>query len=578
MRKRIELILISPENTIREAMSVIERGTKTQPEPPPSGIALVVEEKKLLAIVTDGDIRRALLSGKQVDEPVSTIMNRRPITTCAGESSAAMFQKVSDELLKRGAVGAKLDKIIVVDKEGCLVDVVSTFELWRDSEVGAKKVCVIGLGFVGLTLALTFAEAGFEVIGVEKNTSVCETLRNGKAHFHEKNLDPLLKKHVEKKFKIIETLDRGVADIYILCVGTPINERTNTVDYSHIESGAEIVGKVLKVGDQILLRSTVTVGTTRGRVIPILEKYSHLLVGRDFSICFAPERTVEGKALEELRNLPQVIGGYDERSIDFAVRLFRSTASTVVTAPSLEAAEMVKLINNSFRDHIFAFSNQVSLICDRLGLSTTAVINAANEGYPRDRIPKPSPGVGGICLRKDPLLFADSAGSVGVSPLLIHAARQMNASIPKKIAERLMTHLLSQQSIPVENVTIGILGLAFKGKPETSDVRGSITTDVVQALRAMGFSGTIIGHDPLVSPEDALLIGVQYTSIDEIFKKGNAVLQLTNSSVYEILDFESLLKNSSVKYFFDGWQVHQSEKLRDYGVCYDGFGTGKVKE
>jgi len=153
-----------------------------------------------------------------------------------------------------------------------------------------------------------------------------------------------------------------------------------------------------------MLRSTVPVGTTRKQVIPVLEHYSGLAAGSGFHIAFCPERTVEGQAIQELSSLPQIVGGLTEACTEKAVSFWSTLTDTVVRVDALEAAELVKLINNSYRDLSFAFANEFALLADRYNIDATRLIAAANEGYPRDKIPRPSPGVGGYCLTKDPVV------------------------------------------------------------------------------------------------------------------------------------------------------------------------------
>ncbi|TAK04876.1 nucleotide sugar dehydrogenase [Patescibacteria group bacterium] len=575
MRHRLTPILVSPDVPIRAVLEIMNAAPKVTPEAAPSGIVLVVDgEQRLVGIVTDGDVRRAVLRSHDLSLPVETIVNRNPITVPAGLASVDVLRRVGDQLAARGAKTRRIDRIVLVDDDRRPVDVVSSFELWKESEVGARTVCIVGLGFVGLTLAVTMAEVGYDVVGIERRPDVLAHLRKGTPHFHEKNLPALLKKHVGSRLTLEHAIAPGRADIYIVSVGTPIDEATHVVDYGHLTAAAEAIGDVLRVGDLVILRSTVPVGTTRSRVIPILEQRSGLAAGRDFSVAFAPERTVEGRALEELRTLPQVIGGWDARSLDLAARVFRAVAPTIVATSGLEAAEMVKLVNNSYRDYVFAFANQVALLCDRLGISSTAVIDAANEGYPRNPIARPSPGVGGICLRKDPILFAESARNAGVDPRITLAARDLNRAVPERVAEKVLA-FAADKGIAPEKLRVGVLGVAFKGMPETSDVRGSVTLDVATALRARGVRADIVAHDPVVPQEEITAAGFRPAAVEDVFAGSDAVLQLTNHPRYETLDFGALAASGGASYFFDGWNMHHPDAVRSRGMRYDALGTDR---
>lgn len=576
MRPRITPLLVTPDLSIRAVIEIIDQAPK-QSKDVPGGIALVVSvEGVLVGVVSDGDIRRAVLMKRDLDAPVSTIMNTDPVTVPVGSSAVSILRSVNDQLAKRGVPNAKIEKLIVVDTQGRPVDIVSVLDLWRQSEIGSRPICVIGMGFVGLTLAVTFADVGFEVHGIEHDERVLNLLKNGEPHFFEKNLPSMLRQHLGSRLFLKPSIDSNEADVYIVSVGTPFREDVQEVDYRFLESSAEQIGAHLKVGDLIVLRSTVPVGTTREHFIPRVEKASGLKAGRDFSVAFAPERTVEGKALQELRSLPQVIGGFDERSSDLAARLFRTIAPTIVTVNSLEEAEMVKLINNSYRDVVFGFANQISIVCDQFGLSTRNIINAANEGYPRDRIAHASPGVGGICLRKDPFLFLQSARKVQLDAPLIASARSVNTQIPRLIADK-VARFCEQTSLPVADAKIGILGVAFKGRPETTDVRGSTSLDVIRHLMEKGF-GSLVAHDPLVPPSDLEREGLTPMSVSDMFRHAHAVLLLTNHHEYEKLDMQSLCQGHTVKYLFDGWHLFSPSQWQAFGIRYDAMGTDANRE
>lgn len=574
MRARIHSILVQESDSIRSVMATIEGATHVLIEPPPAGIAIIVSgDGRLSGVVTDGDLRRALLKGDSLERPVVEVMNRDPITVAPGLPPAAIIRAVNEGLARRGLPGRKIDRIVVVGPDGRPEDVVSFYELWKESEVSARRVCVVGLGFVGLTLAVTFAEAGFEVVGVEKRETILSLLRAGKPQFHEKNLPALVKKHVGNRLTLSAALAKSMADIYVFCVGTPVNEESKTADYTHLDEAAREVGAIIKHGDLIILRSTVPVGTTRERVIPIFEQSSGLTAGTDFTVAFAPERTVEGRALEELKTLPQIIGGLNERSSDLAARLFRNIAPAIVNVSSLEAAEMVKLVNNCYRDAIFAFANQISLLADNFNLSTVEIITAANKGYPREQIPRPSPGVGGVCLQKDPYLLAESAARVGAEmPRLTLVARETNERIPDRIAEKVSAFANAHGFDPTR-LSIGILGIAFKGRPETSDYRASPAIEVIAALRRRGFSGEFFAHDPLITPSDLTNLGTTPASIDEILHRAHAVLLLTNHSAYDDLNFAGFagLSNGH-RLFFDGWHTYSHSLVEPYGIKYASLG------
>ena len=401
MAKNIDSLFISPDASIRQAMQVIESGPHRAGL---SGLAIVVDEQgRLAGVVTDGDIRSAILHDMSLETNVAAIMTRDPIAVTNFTTPMNMYERVVDMLkgstrmLDRGA-----GKILVVDDERRVVDVISFLNLWQQADVKTRKIAVMGLGFVGLTLAVVMADSGFSVLGIETQEAVVELLRRGVPHFYELGLANQLRFHIGRQLQVETRLRPGECDVYIISVGTPVDENHQPV-LQAVETAARDVGKALKPGDAVMLRSTVPVGTTRNFVLPILEQESGLRGGKDFSLVFAPERTVAGKAIKELRSLPQIIGALDLQGAEVAAAIFRELTPTIVMVDLPEAAEMVKLVNNTFRDTIFSFANEIALVCERYGLDAFKIIDAANEGYPRDPVPMPSPGVGGVCLKKDPI-------------------------------------------------------------------------------------------------------------------------------------------------------------------------------
>ena len=343
------------------------------------------------------------------------------------------------------------------------------------------STCVVGMGYVGLTLAATLHEHDISSCGVDVADDVARGINNGAPHFFEEGLVPLLRRQLQNNF-YCETEIPSDCSIrtYIVAVGTAV--RRKAPEFRELSSAARAVGRVLKRGDLVILRSTVPVGTTREYVIPLLEKISGLVAGDDFFVSFAPERTVEGRALHELKTLPQIVGGLNEKSVKMTQEIFNSFAPRCIVVGSLEEAEMIKLLNNTYRDFNFAFANEFALACDALNIDATRVIKAANDGYARDPIPLPSPGVGGYCLTKDPHLLSYSTRQRGYTMRLPLWARRVNESMPGYVYSQIEKFFnLYHKGGGVRHISI--LGFAFKGTPPTSDMRFSPTLDVVALLK-----------------------------------------------------------------------------------------------
>jgi len=570
MTERIKAISIDLSMTIRAAMDVISNAVLVGA---PTGMVLVVApDENLLGIVTDGDIRRGLLRGVSLDDSVEAIMVRDPVTLPASLTPTELLAKVKEEARKRTRLREhKVDKLILVDEDGKVSDIVSFYDLWYLAQATSRVVAVVGLGYVGLTLAVTLADAGLNVFGVESDPAIFATLAGGEAHFHEVGLNPLLKYHLQREhLKLVSGFDSVEADIFIICVGTPVNE-AGEPQLDDLRAATRAVGRYLRRRGLVIIRSTVPVGACRNVVAPLLEETSGLELGRDIFLAFAPERTVEGKALEELRRLPQIIGGYDRASVQMTANLMRELTPTIVEVESLEAAEMIKLVNNSFRDLSFAFANQLALICDHWNMDAAELVRAANEGYPRSNVPVPSPGVGGICLKKDPLIFASVARKAGIENPLSGIGRQLNEAMPRYVANKIIS-FLSEVGRPASEAKVVLAGLAFKGQPETSDVRNSTAIDVLMALKAEGIE--VWGYDPVVEEEMIRLAGAKPCTLEAGFSGADVVAILNNHPSFSKINLYSLLESMRRPgLFFDGWHLFPPEEaIRVEGIIYASMG------
>ena len=359
-----------------------------------------------------------------------------------------------------------------------------------------------------------------------------------------------------------------------MAVGTPVNIDGIPI-MDDIEKVLGQIAEVLKFNDLVILRSTVPPRTCRDVAIPILEKGSGLKAGSGFHFVFAPERTVQGRALEELRLLPQIIGGYTTECVNAASQFFNVFSPTIVKVDSLEAAEVVKLLNNSFRDVSFGYSNQIGRFCEALNVDTVAVINAANEGYLRNPLPLPSPGVGGTCLQKDPFILYDAAKKCGIDLSIVREARKSNEGMIQFVGGKIES-FVSEKNLP-SNIKIFILGVAFKGNPETSDIRASTSIDIIRYLESKNFNNIVV-YDPVVSKKtlaDAKLRCVEVA--EEGFKKSSIVLTMNNNPSYRNLNLFkllSLMKKPGM--FFDAWHLFQQNEVESIpGILYQGLGTHK---
>lgn len=355
-------------------------------------------------------------------------------------------------------------------------------------------VGVIGLGYVGLTLATVLAEAGNKVIGVEKRLEVVDQTNAGIPHFSETGLQEALSRVVGSGSLVAvgQLSPDTVCDTYIITVGTPLSS-DGLVRTDMIEAASREVTANMRDGALVILRSTVKVGTTRDVVSPILAES-----GKRFDIAMCPERTLEGQALQELRELPQIVGADDPAVSDRAAAIFRRLTNSIVAVSSPETAEIIKLVDNTYRDVHFAFANEVARLCDAFAVNAHEVISSGKLGYKRTNVPLPGL-VGGPCLEKDPHILLQSARTRGIELEITVAGRLVNERQPAETV-KFIREEVARRDLP-SPLRIALLGMAFKGIPATDDLRGSMSVKVLDELKKAHPDAEIRLFDPVIAPE-----------------------------------------------------------------------------
>jgi UDP-N-acetyl-D-mannosaminuronic acid dehydrogenase len=433
-----------------------------------------------------------------------------------------------------------------------------------------QHVCILGLGYVGLTLAVAMAGVGFKVLGVEIRDDVLAILNNGEAHFHEPGLQERLRRviqsgHLQCAKRIPEDWPGSV---FIITVGTPLNANGRS-RLDMVESVGTEVANRMRDGALIIMRSTVKLGTTRKIVTPLLSAS-----GKQFDLAFCPERTLEGKALVELRQLPQIVGGMSSRAAVRASQLFQFITPTVVRVSSVETAEMIKLIDNAQRDVAFAYANEVARACDAIGVSAAEVIQAGKLGYPRTNLPMPGP-VGGPCLEKDPHILAEGLRELGVEPEITMAARRTNENQPADVVNHLRRITSSLNGFPAKPV-ITLMGIAFKGQPATDDLRGTMAKPVLLRLREAFPNAEFRGYDPVVSHADTRGFGLApVAALEQAFADSSLIVILNNHPVFSAMPIDDLatgMKKPGIIYDF--WNCFKTADLQPpQGVAYIALGS-----
>ncbi|HYI69793.1 MAG TPA: nucleotide sugar dehydrogenase [Skermanella sp.] len=436
-----------------------------------------------------------------------------------------------------------------------------------------RTVCIIGLGYVGLTLAIIMAEAGYTVWGVEINQGFTDKIVTGKAHFFEPGLDERLDHQLQAgRLLVVNSLpDDPAVSLYIITVGTPLDQ-DGRVRMDMVKRVTAEIAAQLKDGDAVVLRSTVKIGTTRDVVLPILAA-----TGRDFDIGFCPERTLEGRALYELTHLPQIVGANSERGAIRLAQVFNALTPTVIRVRDPETAEMIKLIDNTSRDVGFAFANEVARLCGAVGISAAEVITFGKLGYARTQLPMPGP-VGGPCLSKDGHILIESMLDRGVMPEIASAARTINERLMVEVAEYLAGEVKPWYRTDALKITV--MGLAFKGQPETNDLRGSTAIPLLAELRRLLPGARLYGYDPIVSAEDLSGLGlVPAVSLDEAFDGAHLVIVHNNHPAFQGMPLSRLSRGMArPAIVYDFWNSFVPERLTlEDGVRYVALGSHPMR-
>ncbi len=355
----------------------------------------------------------------------------------------------------------------------------------REATVG-----VVGLGYAGLPLAVTFAEAGFEVVGIDLDEARVQAVNEGRSYL----VDVPAQRYDELEGRLRATSDYSALaelDALTICVPTPLS-KTRTPDISYVVSAAEAVAESLRPDQLVVLQSTTYPGTTEEIVLPILER-SGKQVGKDIFLGYAPERVDPGNATYTLGNTPKLVAGVTDECLERTELLYRQIVETVVPVTSPMVAETAKLHENTFRSVNIALANELALMCDRLGISVWEVIEAAAT-KPFGFLPHyPGPGLGGDCIPVVPQFLAWRLREYGYSAKLIDAAHEINAQMPVFVVQKI-ADALNEIGLPIKGSRLLLLGMAYK--PDVHDTRESPSLEVMLQLIARG--GDVHYCDPWV--------------------------------------------------------------------------------
>jgi len=389
------------------------------------------------------------------------------------------------------------------------------------------RVGIVGLGYVGLPLAVEFAQAGFHVVGIDVQASKVDRLNAGESYIQDipsSVLGPLV---AEKRLEA--TTDFSAVrelDTINICVPTPLN-KTRDPDMSYIVSACEEIAKHFTAGKLVILESTTYPGTTDELVLPMLAK-NGLKVGDDFFLCFSPERVDPGNPEYQTRNIPKVVGGVTAACTEMGALFYRQALERVVPVASTTAAEMAKLLENTFRMINIGLVNELAMMCDRMGINVWEVIDAAAT-KPFGFMPfYPGPGLGGHCIPIDPFYLSWKTKQAGIEARFIELAGYINGQMPHFVVDKIQA-ALNDRAKPVKGSRVHVLGVAYKR--DIDDVRESPALDVILLLQKLGAKVTY--SDPYVPSIRLDGANLCATAVDGAVEQADCVVVITDHSDFD---------------------------------------------
>ena len=414
----------------------------------------------------------------------------------------------------------------------------------------SATICLLGLGRVGLPLASVFASKGLNVIGIDIDEKRLSSIRDGKCPFY----DPALQENLDissksGKLTVENSLEKikDRVDAIFVTVGTPTT-LGNSVDYSQVYTALEEVCKADLRGKIVIMRSTLPPRTTVDIIIPFIENKTGLIAGNDFQIAVCPERILEGKAVKEIQEIPEIIGGINQTSNDIVTEIFRHiNPNKKFSYTTITGAELAKLFANIYRYIGFALSNELAIWAEMFGESAPDIINISNYEYARSNIPKPG-FAGGPCLSKDGLFLDNNTTFSSI----VSTAWKVNESIPQHVINK-----IKQVEGNLFGKKIGILGISFKS--DSDDLRNSPSLKLVELLNAAG--AITKTHDPFIKDT---------SSLSEVLESSEIIILATNHSKFK--DIKKEIQDSKPKLIYDVWSLYDKDDFRSSKYLKLGMG------
>ncbi len=426
------------------------------------------------------------------------------------------------------------------------------------NEKKVQSVAIIGLGYVGLPLAMRCAEKDYETYGLDLDKQKVDMIKRGESPFKEKFIEE--RKASLKKIKA--STDPAIlkhADIVVVCVPTPVDEKFFPI-LTPLSSAMELIVKNHKAGQLIMIESTINPGICDEILMPILVQ-AGLKEGADFFLGHCPERINPGDIKWNVSNIPRVLGASSPKGLEMAKKFYES----IIDAPiklmgSIKEAEACKVVENSFRDINIAFVNELAKSFDKLEIDIKNVIDGAATKPFAFMAHYPGRGVGGHCIPVDPYYLIERAKESGFDHKFLRTAREINNSMPNYTVEA-MQDLLNEIKLPMKDTTIGVMGLSYKANVD--DLRESPAIKIISELKKK--KAKIIRYDPFIKKMSDV------PDLKTFLKKCTAIILVTNHSEFATLDPKEFKKNN-IKAIVDGMNCLEKEKIKKLGIKYHGIG------
>ena len=419
-----------------------------------------------------------------------------------------------------------------------------------------KTICVVGLGYIGLPTAVMFANHGVKVHGVDVNPAAVKSIQEKQLHIEENGLQERLNKAVDEGFLTASTTPVE-ADVFIVAVPSPINP-DNTANLEYVRKATASIVPFVKPGNLVILESTVPPKTVENVMLPELVK-TGLSIGEELFVSHSPERVIPGKVFEELVKNDRIVGGINAKSAEMTQELYEIFVQGTIHLTDATTAELVKVMENTYRDVNIAFANELAKMADKLDVNIWEAIKFANY-HPRVNVHFPGPGVGGHCIAVDPWFLVELGGE---SAQIIHMSRNTNDSMPAFTAQKTQA-ILNKKAIA--GATVAVLGLAFKGNID--DMRESPSTIVIDELEKLGLN--VISFDPHIKENKHK---TQTQSLQEATENADILLFLTDHNEFKTYDPTGIVAKNKI--VFDTKNCLQRDVWEQAGFEFHLLGDAK---